>query len=187
MATYLVTQQTKSNASTAVEGARSMIVFANSTTQAKEVAAAKFNGDAAAWGSATVTDLDNTADWEGWTIQIVISTATPKVFTYTSTSTNDTIDEIAAALVTLINADADIAGAAYNSTTQVLKVAETTDGLGDKQLNVSFTPPGGLDPIASLVGVIVDGGASSDALTVTLPADALVPPKVLAYGNMVLA
>lgn len=183
MAVYLLKLPTDSISNTRIHGADSMVVQAASETQAKEIAASKFDGDGAIWGGATVTELASTDDWEGWTFRIVVSTATPKVFTYTGTSTNDTTDEIGAALVTLINADADIAGAAYNTTTQVLKVAETTDGLGDKDLAVTITPPGGFSGVASLVGTIVDGGASSDVLSVVLPADNVVPPKVLTYGK----
>lgn len=183
MAVYLLRLPTTSNSYTLINGADSMIVQAASATEAKEIAAAKFDGDGGIWAGATVTEMASTADWEGWTFRIVVNTATPKVFTYTGTSTNDTIDEIAAALVTLINADADIAGAAYNTTTQVLKVAETSDGLGAAQLEVTITPPGGFSGVASLVGTIVDGGEASAALSVVLPADEVVPPVVLAYGK----
>jgi hypothetical protein len=181
MAIYLLTVASTSSGHTLQHGANAMVVHAASETQAKQIAASKFNSDGSVWASATVTEMATTDDWEGWTFEINIHTSPVKTFTYVSTSTNDTIDEIGAALVTLLNADADIAGAAYNTTSQTLTIAETTDNLGDKGVSVNVTPPSGVSPIASVVGTITSGGASSAALSVVLSADALVPPKVLAY------
>ena len=95
-------------------------------------------------------------------------------------STNDTVDEIAAALVTALNALDGIANAAYNATSNTLTVAGTADALGVQKLEVSIIPPGGSASIASLVGAITDGGASGAALSVVLPADNAVIPNVLA-------
>jgi len=169
---------------TLVGGADVMVVFATDAAQAKEIAASKYDSDGACWASATVTAIAADADFEGWTFQIVIGGGCgtgndePATFTYVGTAANNTIDEIAAQLVILLNAHADIAGAAYNTTTQVLTIAETTDGLGDQTVEVTITPPDGKADIASLVSTIVDGGAAADALKVTLPADAAVIPIV---------
>jgi hypothetical protein len=178
MSAYLVTLPAGAQGATLKNGANAMIVTAASTTQAKEIAGAYFDGDGAIWSGATATEVANADDWEGWTFKVVVLTATPKVFAYVGTSTNDTIDEIAAQLVILANADADIANAAYNTTTQTLTVASAADGLGDKKLKVEIIPPGGYSSVASLVGTIVDSGVAAAALTVVLSADADVPPKV---------
>jgi hypothetical protein len=185
MALYLVALVAASNASTRKQGANELVVQANSEAQAKEAAAAHYDGDGAIWSTATVTELASTDDWEGWTFRVSICTTVPKVFTYVGTAANDTIDEIAAQLVILLNADADIAGAAYNTTTQTLKIAETTDALGDKKCIVEIIPPSGYSSVDSLVGTLTDEGASGDALTVVLPADNVVPPKVLAAAKSV--
>ena len=182
---YLVALQVASAAHNLVGGADAMVVWAASEAQAKERASAQYDGDGGAWTAATATDLTVSDDWEGWTFTISINTTVAKTFTYVGTSANDTVDEIAAQLVILLNADADIAGAAYNTTTQVLTVAETTDGLGNHTLTVDITPPSGKSACASLRGTLVHEGAAGDALKVTLSADALVPPKVVFVGKRV--
>ena len=124
------------------------------------------------------------ADFNGWTFALdVIGGAAPISVSVTGTATDNTIDEVAALLVTALNADAEIAGASYNGTTNVLTVAETTDAIGDRTLEVTITPPGGYSGIAALVGTIVDGGASGDAITLALPADAAVIPQVMFTRN----
>lgn len=165
-------------------GADTMVVFAADATAAKEIAAAKYDGDGALWSGATVTEIVQDADFNGWTFTIKIlggtgtGNAYPASFSYTGTSTNNTIDEIAAQLAILLNAHADIAGAAYNATTQVLTIAETTDGLGDQTVEVEITPPSGKSTIPSLVGTITHEGESTAALSVVLPADDAVIPIV---------
>lgn len=167
---------------TLVGGADTQIVFAANATAAKEIAAAQYDGDGAIWSGATVTEIVQDADFEGWTFTIDILGGfgtlgtTPASVSYTGTAANNTIDEIGAQLVILLNALDGIAGAAYNTTSQVLKIAETTDALGDQQVEVTITPPGGKSPIPSLVGTIVDGGAEADVLSVVLPADNAVIP-----------
>lgn len=183
MAVYLLTLPEQPGL-TLKHGADQMIVQAASATQAKEMAQAKFDGDGSTWTGATATELASTADFEGWKFDISLYTSTPKHFTYTGTSANDTIDEIGAALVTLINADADIANAAYNTTSNTLTVAGTADGLGDKELIVKITPPSGTAPIASLVGTITDGGATDAAVSVILPTSDTAP-AVLAWCKSV--
>jgi len=94
----------------------------------------------------------------------------------TADATTNTMDEIGAALATALNALPLIANAAYNTTSNTLTIAGTADALGDKQVEVYITPPLGKSSVAALVGTIVDGGASGDALSVILPADAAVVP-----------
>jgi hypothetical protein len=190
MPAYTVTLPAESGMNL-VGGADVMVVFATSSTAAKEIAAAKYDSDGACWAGATVTEIVADTDFEGWTFVVTICSGCgtgndeSATFTYVGTAANNTIDEIAAQLVILLNAHADIAGAAYNTTTQVLTIAETTDGLGDQTVEVTITPPNGKSEIASLVSTLVHEGASSDALKVTLPADAAVIPIVALVAKSV--
>lgn len=165
--------------------ANAQIVFAANATQAKEIAASRFDGDNP-WSGATVTEIVAGTNWSGWTFYIGITKgfgtgSDPNQVSVVGTDTNETIDKIAALLVTALNALPVIANASYNSTTQVLTVSSIADGIGDAKLIVKITPPNGKSEIPSLVGTIVDGGIAGAALTVTLPADAdVVPQSVLA-------
>lgn len=182
MPAYTV-QAPATSGQTLAGGGDVQIVFAANATAAKEIAASKHDGDGTVWSGATVTEIVADADFEGWTFKIEICGGTgagdayPASFSYTGTAANNTIDEIAAQLVILLNAHADIAGAAYNATSNTLTIAETTDGLGDQKVVVTITPPDGKSSIPSLVGTLTDEGASGDALTVVLPADAAVIPQ----------
>jgi len=95
-----------------------------------------------------------------------------------------TVDAIAALMVTALNADPSglIAGAAYNSSTNVLKLAETTDGIRDYSASVEVYAAGASQPvpIPGFVGSIVDAGSSGDAVTAALAADSYTIPKVVA-------
>lgn len=188
MALYLVTSDTGSAAKTRYRGGDAMVVSAADATDAKAIVNAMFQGDSS-WSDATVTAIADVTQATanglvGWVFTVTIATATPKMFTVTGDATTDTIDEVAAALVVLLNADDDIAGAAYNAGTQVLTIAETTDGLGDKAVTVTATPPvasyPGAIPVPGMIGTIVDEGAAGAALTVTFKADTYVVPRVLA-------
>jgi hypothetical protein len=172
-----------------------LIVSAADATNAKRICRAYSSaaGDAVAWDSATATALADvacnaTGALLAWTFNIVVSdTAGAEVanVTVTGAGSDDTIDEIAALLVTALNATASIAGAAYNSTSQVLTIAETTDGIGDHTVVLTFRPPstnlGYLN--CHVPGLIAAGptheGASGAALAMTFAADAYVRPTVL--------
>lgn len=187
MPAYLVTLDRTVGGRTLRNGADAMVVFAASGAIAKEAAAAKFDGDGAAWANdGTATEIVAATDWAGWTFKVAIlggfgtGSTDPVSVTVVADATTNTIDEVGAALVTALNAIDGIAGAAYDSTTQVLKIAETTDGLGDQAVAVTITPPAGAGPVPSLVGTIVDEGASGAVLSVVLPADAAVIPLVAA-------
>lgn len=178
---FLVTLDRTKSGHTLKSGADAVVVFATDATQAKQMAASKYDGDGQAWitdGTATeVTAV--AAGWIGWTFKInIYGPDTNESVEVTGAGADNTIDEIGALLVTALNALDDIAGAEYNGTTNVLTVAQTTDGIGDHNIEVTITPPGGYSGIASLVGTIVDGGAAGDAITLALPADALGVPSV---------
>jgi hypothetical protein len=65
--------------------------------------------------------------------------------------------------------------ASYDTGTDVLTVAAIADGRGDKTLSVTITPYGATQPVASLVGAIVDKGVSGAVLSVDLTGPTLIP------------
>lgn len=187
MPAYLVTLDRTKSGHTIVQGADAMVIFAASATAAKQAAAAKFEGDGLAWlNDSTATEIVAGTDWQGWTFRVAILGGfgtggdEPRTVAVVGDATDNTVDEIAAALVVALNALDGIANAAYNATTNTLTVAAAADALGDQKLEVSIIPPGGSASIASLVGTITDGGVASADLTVVLPADNAVIPNVLA-------
>ena len=187
MPAYLVTLDRNKSGHTIVQGADAMVIFAASATAAKQAAAAKFEGDGLAWlNDSTATEIVAGTDWQGWTFRVAILGGfgtggdEPRTVAVVGDETDNTVDEIAAALVTALNGLDGIDNASYNATTNTLTVAAAADALGDQKLEVSIIPPGGSDSIASLVGAITDGGVAAADLTVALPADNAVIPNVLA-------
>ncbi len=173
-------------------GGDAMVIFAANATAAKEIAAAKYPGDGAVWATdGTATEIIAATDFNGWDLRVFIQSglgaggADSGEFIVTGDATNNTIDEIAALMVTALNAHADIAGASYDAATNILTIAAIADGIGDQQVEVSLTPPGGEGPVPSLMGAITDGGIAGAALTVALPADAAVIPVVRAVVKQV--
>lgn len=187
MPAYLVTLDRTKSGHTIVQGADAMVTFAASATAAKQAAAAKFEGDGLAWlNDSTATEIVAGTDWQGWTFRVAILGGfgtggdEPRTVAVVGDATDNTVDEIAAALVTALNGLDGIANAAYNATSNILTVAAAADALGNQKLEVSIIPPGGSASIASLVGAITDGGVAAADLTVVLPADNAVIPNVLA-------
>lgn len=187
MPAYLVTLDRTKSGHTIVQGADAMVIFAASATAAKQAAAAKFEGDGLAWlNDSTATEIVAGTDWQGWTFRVSILGGfctggnEPRTVAVVGDATDNTVDEIAAALVTALNGLDRIANAAYTAATNTLTVAAAADALGNQKLEVSIIPPGGSASIASLVGAITDGGVAAANLTVVLPADNAVIPNVLA-------
>lgn len=163
-------------------GADGMIVFASTGPIAVQMAQTYFDGDGASWSEAAATEIAVGASWEGWTFNVAIVGADGEptlAVSYTGTAGNNTIDLIAAQLVILLNALSAIAAASYNSTSNTLTAAGAADNLGDRELKVEIIPPNGYAPVPQLVGAIVHLGVVAAALTVILPTDAAVIPKVL--------
>lgn len=193
MAFFIVTLDPNKGGRSLRNGANAMVVSAADATAAKQAARAKFEGEGLVWTDATTvaTAIAAIADWVGWTVKVAIlggfgaSTTDPFEVSAAGDATNNTMDKIAALLVTALNASASIAGAAYDAATNILTAAAAADALGDQQLQVQFLPPGSAEPIPALVGAIVDGGVAAAALTVTLPADAAIIPAVLGYFKQV--
>ena len=178
------------------------VVSANSTADAKAMAKSRYSGVAEeAWDGATVTDIANVTGatdnaLTGFRFGILVNdTAGAAVadVSYTATNSVDTIDLVAAELVTLLNATASIANASYNSTSQALTVATGAGGddLGDHTVIATVYPPVLTDAsgvqenrnvnIPGFVASQVHEGVATDPLTVTYAADTYVLPKF--YAN----
>lgn len=174
-----------------VDGVTALAVMAADADGAKAVANAYSTKDRpGAWNNATVTEITATvATLIGYRFRFVLSHPTTKAVvvdvSVTGDATNDTVDEIAAAAVTALNATTPLANAAYNSTTNVLSVAGASDNLGDHALAVEvYAPNGEIVPGgAGLVGAVVDEGSAASAVTVALKADADVTPCVVAVAG----
>lgn len=186
MPAYYVTLNPEVSGVTLVHGANAAIVFAATTTAAKERVAAQYPHDGAIWATATVTEVIADADFNGWTFRVNVHGGTgaggdeAATVEFTGDATDNTVDEIAAQLVTLLNALTGIANAAYDAGTNILTVAGLADNIGDEKVTMEIVPPGGQEGVPSLVGTITDEGVEAAALTVQLPADAAVIPQLLA-------
>jgi hypothetical protein len=169
-----------------VDEVKSMIVEADSLAIAKALAEAQFDGDSP-WSSGAEI-VTASSDLTGWSYKIRIGnteagylsakSGAPVVEVEYVGIENDTVDDVGAALVTALNASSLIAGAAYNTSSNVLTIAETTDVLGDRTVEVLVTPPGGKSQMSAMTSTLVHAGLSSAALKVTLVAPTKIP-KVL--------
>lgn len=166
-------------------GVKAAVVFANNATDARAILKAQYADDVdSSWDNATVTQIAAGVDLVGYVYRAEI--ITPEGISLvavevTGDVTNNTIDEIAALLVTALNADSHIAGAAYNAGTNTLTAAQTTDNLGDHRLVVSAFPPGeNRVALPGLIGAVTQSGAANAALTVVFSADAYSLPATTA-------
>lgn len=158
------------------DGVEALVVHAADEVDAKAAANSHFGVDSLAiWDAATATVLTasvTTLTGVVYRVQLIDpadqSVAADVSVDITGLGTK-TFDGVAAALVTALNALSNIAGAAYDATTNILKIAETTDGLGDHQAIVTATKNG--IAIPGYVGAITHKGAAGAAVTVALPAD----------------
>lgn len=166
-------------------GVKAAIVFANNDTDARAILKAQYADDVdSSWDNATVTQIAPGTDLVGYTYRVEI--ITPEGISLvaveaTGDATNNTVDEIAALLVTALNADSHIANAAYNAGTNTLTASGAADNLGDHRLIVSAFPPGeNRVALPGLVGAITQEGAANTALTVVFSADAYSLPAITA-------
>lgn len=166
-----------------VEGKDTLIVSAESSAEAILAAKAYLHLPSdAAWVASTPVLLAHDVDLEGWRLKVVVTDTDGTTITATAEVTAGSgadFDAIGDLMVIALNADDDIAGAAYS--TPNLKVAETTDGLGDQTVTVFFRPPITWDdptisfPLA--IGTITHEGGSGSALNVVL--NDIVAPTVM--------
>lgn len=192
MTAYIVALPERTGLTLRAGGANRFVVEAASTAIAKEMVKVYFDNaiDALIDSSdTTVTAIAAATDWADpyiWNFRVAVTSPDGAVVadvTVQSSSTNDTVDEIAALLVTALNATEDIANAAYNGSTNVLSVAGTDDALGDHKVSTAAWPEGaavhpfGID--GGFFGSITDGGMAAAALTVALAADAATVPSAV--------
>jgi hypothetical protein len=139
-------------------GNDSVILWADTSTQAKSLASAAMAGDVpkAAWDDANVFIIATASimagtDLEGWTYTINL-TDNLAPFTLISVSVTGTfgqdIDAIGSALATALNATV-INGAAYVGASNTLTIVDVADGMGDWLIDIRTTPPGGVFPVST--------------------------------------
>lgn len=183
-AAYLVTLPDRAGY-TLLEGVDRMVVYAASADQAKEVAKAYFDGvGAAVWGDATVTEVAVAANLIGYTFHVQVIQPDGDVLYDVSVpctaAASDTVDEVAALLVTALEAlGAALLTPSYDAGTQVLTVAAAGDMIGDHRVvaEVYRTDSEDQTPIPGFVASITDEGMAGAALSVTFAADTYRPPK----------
>lgn len=165
------------------EGKRNVVVFAEDAAAARLAAPSAFNnqlGRAPYWDAlfagATVTENVARADLEGAIMRVTISAPTPIDLSYTGIAA-DTVDDMAAAMVILLNADAQIANAAYDGG-NLLTCASIADNIGDATVTCTMTLEG--STLSGFVGTITHEGIAGAALTVQLATDAVALPQAVA-------
>lgn len=171
-----------------VEGKDTLIISAETSAEAILTAKAYLHLPSdAAWASSTPVVLAHDADLEGWRLKVTITDTDGTTITATATVTaasGDDFDAIGDLMVIALNADDDIAGAAYS--TPNLKIAETTDGLGDQTVTMQFLPPITWDDptidFPEFFGTLVHEGVSGDALTLVLK-DVVAPTVMYQLGS----
>ena len=179
----------KNDAGKNITKTKQLVVQAEAAADAKVFAASHFNGDAS-WADAvattlTASTLDAASSMVGWVWTLTIydgaaQTVDPLTVTYTGAGTDD-LDDVAAALVILLNATADIANAAYAAPN--LTLSSIADGIGDATVKINVTPPSGdtnFDLSTLLYASITDEGIAAAALVIALVADTEALPAVLA-------
>ncbi len=168
MAAYLVFLPLGTNIAR-INDVNAVIAYGADAAAAKALAKAAHPANPTLWDNALAMAIGSNLPLLGWTFTVEIEGQ--EAVSVTGGWTSNTIDAIAAALVTALDALDDVAAAAYNSSTNVLTAAGVADELGDMALTVTVTDPNGVSQ-PSFFSTIVDEGDPEDALTVTFTADA---------------
>lgn len=178
-------------------GIKGMVVVAQSSAEAKALAASLFSADAD-WGTATATEITTppaAADLAGWRFRVRVYSKVgadrglpPAIADVSFTAgAGHVIDDVGTALATALALNAKTAHAAYNTGTNLLTIAVgASDALGDhKCLVESFAPGGGEEAMASSphLGTLTHGGLSSADLTITLVAANPIPTVAYKIGE----
>ena len=186
MPAYLVTLSDQSVVQT-LNGQRNFVVFASTANQARDSVRAQFGNDyltSQIMTDATATEIAAATDWAVpglWNFRVKFTKPNGVVLadvTVASSAGDNTIDEIAALLVTALNGTA-LDNASYNGTTNVLTVSSAGDNFGDHSVEVWAWPASGAqqDGVSGgFFGTITHRGSAGSACTVALAADATVPP-----------
>jgi hypothetical protein len=161
---------------------KAVVVEADSSAIAKALVAARWDGDGDWSVEATATEIATgvAADMTGFVYRIRVSgedPGDPDAVDLTYTAGAVTVDQAGTAIAAALNLLDNVAGAAYDTGTNILIIAEGsgTDDLGDRTVSVTVTPPNCVGPLASLVSTVVDEGVSTDDLTVVLVAPTAIP------------
>lgn len=178
MPAYLV--EAKPGGRTLFDGVRSVVVFASDTTDGLAMAKSVVEGDGdETFNGATVTELVIGPNLNGFTCRVRLVDTAVDVSVEGAGTAN--IDVMGNGLASALNALPEIAGAGYDSGTNILTVSNVGDNLGDKTLVVEWLPPHpGLIPIPGFVLSQVHEGIAGSQITVTFASDAFAFPLV--YG-----
>ena len=170
------------------EGHNMMIIFAEDGPDAVAIAAGHYDGDAeGAWALATATEIVVGADLAattvlGKTMEFVL-TVNIVGATVTEEFRHVCVGSYAAAfaaMVILLNANANIAGAAFGSNLLTISTGGGGDDLGDHSVVATFTY-GGVE-VPSFLGALTHEGAAADVLSVASNATPVLP-RVLASAR----
>jgi hypothetical protein len=190
MPTYEVKISKELPGVTLINGNNVMIVEAESAADAKTLAQGHFSGAGGdVWAAATATQVAVGDDFSPVTNEVgevrsykldvtIAGDDTNASFSYTAVD-DDAFDDIFDAMVILLNAHADIAGAAFGSNS--LTVAETSDGIGDH--TVTATLSYGDVPVAGFLGAITDEGSAGAALAVATDSTETIPRVLGTYKS----
>lgn len=172
-----------------------VVCWAESSAAAIAIAKASIGFDAnSSWDGATATPVVVGTELEGWTFSVYLKDPVTPFAELNASFVGlnaAVIDDIGTGLAAALVA-AGIAGAAYNTGTNVLTIVETTDSMGDWFISVKATPPAagvgssgsfgdGTIDVVGFFGAVTAAGAAGIARTSTLVASV---PKVYAVGKI---
>lgn len=179
MPAYLVSLP-ETSGQTLFNGCNAFVVFAEDGPAAEAIVKDVFKGDSDALVTAsTPLEIVERADLEDFTIRVQINDPTTPIDVSYVGVASDALDDLGDGIVVALIA-AGVAGAAYDSGTNTLTAADSTDNLGDNALTVTVTGPNGNAAIPGFVGTITDLGVAAADLTAVLAADTYVLPQVVA-------
>ena len=175
MAVYVV-QIVRSGAQTFTNGRDCVLVNAATAADARAVAKNVQLGSgytAAMWDAATVTELAAPADLTGFRLRVTL--LGEGIDVTVTAGEGDTIDDMGTAMASALNALAAIAGAAYDTDTNLLTIAAEDDELATSTALVQFLPPladaiygDPSVPIPSFVTGITAPGGTNEIQTITI-------------------
>ncbi len=168
---------------TTSHGHNVMSVEAATGADAIAVAQGQYLGaKSAVFAAAVATEIDVATDMSpitndageviSFTLEVTVTGSTlNETFTYAAVAT-DSYADVFAAMVVLLNANVNIANAAFGS--NLLTIASIADGLGDHAVVATFKRGDG-PTIPSFLSTVVDEGIAGAVLTVATNASVVLP------------
>jgi hypothetical protein len=166
-----------------------MTVFAEDGPDAIALASGQNDADGS-WAGATATligvgtDLSPVTDAQGktrtWVLEVLVAggaAQTADVSFKHVCGAAETYAGAFAAMVVLLNANVDIANAAFAA--NVLTVADVADGIGDATVTASFSLGGSAIP--SFLSTVTHEGVAAAALTIATNATPEIPKAIGSY------